>query len=302
VLVSEYTLDKIDIEILRVLIHDCRTSYRIISQLVGLSTNAAKARVYRLVSSGMITRYFITLNHSVFGYSKIYYVFLRTTKKMEVVLNRIKDTGNLIVEVEGMGGTLMLAIAIKPEQEGPIQFHIATLKPALIRNLFVEQSFPLRLKLRKTDFMIIKCLLHEPRMEVSEIAKRISMSAKTVTNRLTKMKNDRIIVFNVATDPLKMKSHIRYSMFIRLRKKDRKVIIQVQEIMEKYSMIALHMINYNDLVIYQLIVSSVFDIDFALKRIESIVGVDRVEAFVPFRAKMHQYWIINEIDKKINVK
>jgi DNA-binding Lrp family transcriptional regulator len=48
---------------------------------VGLSTNATKARIKRLISNGTIRQYYTTINLSAFGFSKIVYIFLRTSKK-----------------------------------------------------------------------------------------------------------------------------------------------------------------------------------------------------------------------------
>jgi DNA-binding MarR family transcriptional regulator len=38
-----------------------------------------------------------------------------------------------------------------------------------------------------TDFKIMRCLLDNPRMEILDIAEKISMSSKTVARRLDKM-------------------------------------------------------------------------------------------------------------------
>jgi len=64
-----YILDKKDIDILRVLIRDSRSSYRQIGLSIGLSTNAAKARISRLISSGVIRQFFISINVAAFGFA-----------------------------------------------------------------------------------------------------------------------------------------------------------------------------------------------------------------------------------------
>jgi hypothetical protein len=122
---------------------------------------------------------------------------------VEEILSRLKRLGDLVIHVEGVGGTSMLGIAIRPEEEGKIQLLTEALKPVLIQNLFVGQSSPLKIKLRRTDFMIMKCLLYDPRMKISEIAKRISMTSKTVSYRLTKMKENRIMMLMLLLIPLR---------------------------------------------------------------------------------------------------
>ncbi|MGA7370613.1 MAG: AsnC family transcriptional regulator [Nitrososphaeraceae archaeon] len=294
------TLDQLDIEIIRVLIQDSRTSYRMVSRAVGLSTNATKTRMKRLVSNGIILQYFTTINLSVFGYSKVCYIFLRTGNKVELILSRLKRLGNLVIEVHGDGGVSMLGIAIKPEEERKIRSFTKELKPILIQNIFIGQSSPIKLKLRRTDFMIMRCLLGNARMEVSDIAKRISTSPKSVSNRLAKMKENRLMMFNVATDPLKMNGYIRFGMVIWLERKDQKTIRRIQEILDRCFAIVLPMINQEEVINYQIVVNSIFDIDSALSEIRSLDAVKAAEVFIPYKAKIHQDWILWEIDKRIN--
>ena len=54
---KENTVDKLDIDILRVLINDCRASYRKIGFSVGLTTNSVKTRISKLVSNGIIRQF-----------------------------------------------------------------------------------------------------------------------------------------------------------------------------------------------------------------------------------------------------
>lgn len=298
---KDHILDKTDIDILRVLIRDSRSSYRHIGRSIGLSTNATKTRVSRLISSEVIRQFFTLVNVAAFGYSKLCYLFIRNSKTVEETLSRIKLLGQLVLEVEGIGGTSLIAFVIRKNDEAKIELLTEALKPALIQNLFIGQSSPLKLRLRKTDFKIIKCLLSDPRMEISGIAKQISVSSKTVGNRLAKLKENRIVMFNVATDPSNMKGYIRFGIFVRLNTKaSQKTIRQVQEVLENHFVIALPMIHQENVMSFQLVVDSIFEIDSGLKKVESLDGVKSAEVFIPQKARMHNDWIIREIDNRIN--
>jgi DNA-binding Lrp family transcriptional regulator len=295
-------LDKVDIDILRMLIRDSRSSYRQIALSIGLSTNAVKTRILRLVSSGVIRQFFTSVNVAAFGYSKLCYLFIRNSKNVEETLSRIKLLGQLVLEVEGIGGISLFAIAVNEDNEQKIELLTEALKPALIQNIFVGQSSPLKLKLKKTDFRILKCLLADTRMEVSEIARRISVSSKTAGDRLTKLKDNRIVIFNVATDPLNMKGYIRCGMLVRLEKgATQQTLRLVQDVLENQVIIALPMIHQDNVMSFQLVVSSIFDLDPTLKKIESLDGVRSAEVFIPQRGRMHQDWIIREIDQIVKV-
>lgn len=51
------------------------------------------------------------VNVAAFGYSKLCYVFIRNSKNIEETLTRIKLLGQLVLEVEGIGAS-MIAVAI----------------------------------------------------------------------------------------------------------------------------------------------------------------------------------------------
>ena len=295
-------LDKIDIDILRVLIRDSRSSYRQIALSIGLSTNAAKTRVLRLISSGVIRQFFTTVNVTAFGYSKLCYLFIRNSKSIEETLSRIKLLGQLVLEVEGIGGISLIAVAISKNNEEKIELLTEALKPALIQNIFVGQSSPLKLKLRNTDFRILRCLLTDTRMEISEIARQISVSSKTAGDRLAKLRENRLVIFNVATDPLKMKGYIRCGMLVRLvNEASQKTLRLVQGVLENQFIIALPMIHQADVMSFQLVVNSIFELDPALKKVESLAGVKSAEVFVPQKGMVHQDWMIREIDERVKL-
>lgn len=64
----------------------------------------------------------------------------------------------LIVEVYGIGGSLMMGIAVmEKEEEEEIQKLVKNIQPLVIQNLFIAQTFPSKKNLKKIDFKVIKC-------------------------------------------------------------------------------------------------------------------------------------------------
>jgi hypothetical protein len=53
---------------------------------------------------------------------------------------------------------------------------------------------------------------------------------------------------------------------------------------------------------FQLFARSIFEIDPALKKIESLNGVRGADVFIPYSGKVHQDWILREIDNIVNTK
>ncbi len=113
-------MDKLDIDILRILIYDCRASYRKIGVSVGLTTNSIKTRINKFVSSGIIRQFSLSINLSIFGYSSIYYVFIKKCKTIENIINHLNALGKIILEISGIGGTVMIGLAVLKKDEEEI--------------------------------------------------------------------------------------------------------------------------------------------------------------------------------------
>jgi hypothetical protein len=139
---------------------------------------------------------------------------------------------------------------------------IKTIQPLVIQNLFIAQSFPLKSNLRKIDFKIIKCLISDHIIPISEISKIVSFSTKTVNKRIANMKDNSILTFIVATDPLKMKGCIRFGIFIQSNANfNHRTLRHIQDTLERNFDIAMPMIYYKDLIDYQIITRNIFEID-----------------------------------------
>lgn len=61
----------------------------------------------------------------------------------------MEEIGKLILEVYGVGGSLMIGLAVTKENEEEVQMLIKTIQPLVIQNLFIAQSFPLKINLKK---------------------------------------------------------------------------------------------------------------------------------------------------------
>jgi len=246
------------------------------------------------------------IDHAIFGYSKVCYLTIRDIRTVEKALNHLKLLGEVVLEVNCIGGISLVGIAIRKEEEEKIQLLVEALKPALIQNMVIGHSYPVRLKLLHSDFKIMKCLISDARMEISEIAKRVSATPKTVSSRLAKMKESRILNFIVTTNPLNMKGYIRFGMIIRLDRRRRddyeKSIRRIQGELEAGFVIVVPINLQEDVTNFQLFARSIFEIDPALKIIESLNGVIGADVSIPYSGKVHQDWILREIDNRVNTK
>ena len=63
-------LDITDLRIMKLLSRDSRTPYRNIASAVGITPSAAKKRINKMISNGLIRSFAVVINPIIFGYEK----------------------------------------------------------------------------------------------------------------------------------------------------------------------------------------------------------------------------------------
>ena len=151
-------------------------------------------------SSGVIDSFIVRVNPLVLGYSKSCILVLRinskTTDEKHIrrslsLLGDILNTGHIL------GNISTFKLAVKKEAEEKLELLVDVIgQDLLIQNQTVAFE-NVREQPTYTDFKIMRCLLDNPRMEISDIAEKISMSSKTVARRLEKMIENHVLDFTI---------------------------------------------------------------------------------------------------------
>src|ERR671919_2556279 len=297
-------LDKNDLTILPALARDCRTSYSSIGSQISLSAKSVKARVKKMVDSGVIEKFVVRVNPVAFGY-RTAFVLIRTgggiTK--DDVIQRVEEFGDLAYHVHHMGSTSMAALIIKkPLDEKTIRSINDRLKPATVVRISVaELSLAASTGLSETDLRIIKCLLLSgARTEISDIAKEVSISEKTTTRRLDRMKEARLIDFSLQCSPAAMIGRIQFAIPIIVAKSHyRSVLERMYSEFQSYILYRPGVISPEDQLTFVLFGENVFTVDSIISQVTSFEGVKNAEAYILTKWQYYDDWIIKEIDKRL---
>ncbi len=296
---AQPTLDETDLKILNILARDCRTSYRSIAMTIGLTTKSVKARVDKMVSGGVIERFFTKVNPAIFGYSKLCFLIVRQSKVAKDTCDRLNLVGDLVCQQRCVGGIKACVLAVKEDSEDKIELLIDALQPALVQSMFVSESY-VHKDLTATDYQIIKCLLSNPRMEISDIAKEISSSGKTVSRRLAKMVENHVMEFSLICNAAALGGYIMFSMIINVEKAfHRRVLERIYTELQEYFLFPSAITDQENLILLIMLSKDVFTMDSILARIESYEGVKKVEMVLPIRTEPQYEWITRGINKKL---
>jgi DNA-binding Lrp family transcriptional regulator len=299
-------LDKNDLTILPTLARDCRTSYSSIGTQIGLTAKSVKARVKKMVGSGVIEKFVVRVNPVAFGY-KTAIALIRTSGGInkEDVIQRVKEFGDLAYHVHHMGNTSVAALIIKkPLDEKTIQTINDSLKPATVVRISVaELSVAASTGLSETDLRIIKCLLLSgARTEICDIAKEVGISEKTTTRRLNRMKESRLLDFSLQCSPSAMIGYIQFVIPIIVAKP------QYHNVLERMYLEFQANILYSPSIIqpenqltFVLFGENVFVVDRVLSRVNSFAGVNSADAYILTKWQYYDEWIMKEINKRLLV-
>ena len=295
-------LDTIDLNILSTLARDCRTSYSRIGSQIGLTSKSVKARVKNMLRSGVIEKFVVRVNPAAFGYrTAIVLVRANNGITKDDFIQRVKQFGDLAYHVHHMGRTSVAALIIKRPLDNNISQSLNDrLKPATVISVtFSELS--VSMDLSETDLRIIKCLLLSgARTEISDIAKEVSISEKTTTRRLDRMKEARLIDFSLQCSPAAMIGRIKFAIPIVVAKSHyRSVLERMYSEFQSNILYSPGVISPEDRLTFVLFGENVFTVDSIISRVTSFEGVKNAEVYILTKWQYYDDWIIKEIDKRL---
>ncbi|MPZ07918.1 MAG: AsnC family transcriptional regulator [Nitrososphaeraceae archaeon] len=296
-------LDKNDLTILPTLARDCRTSYSSIGSQIGLTPKSVKARVKKMVRSGVIERFVVRVNPAALGY-RTALVLVKTCHGItkDDVIQRVKEFGDLAYHVHHMGSTSVAALIIKkPLDDNIIQSLNERLKPATVINIAVAELSVASNDLSETDLRIIKCLLLSgARIEISDIAKEVGISEKTTTRRLNRMKEMRLLDFSLQCSPAAMIGYIQFVILITVAKFHyHNVLERMYSEFQANILYSPSLIEPEDRLAFVLFGENVFVVDHVLARVNSFEGVKRADAYILTKWQYYDDWIMKEINKRL---
>jgi DNA-binding Lrp family transcriptional regulator len=305
-------LDERDLKIISILSKDCRESFMSIGSAVGLTSKSVKARVDRMISTGVIEKFVVKVNPVALGYGMGCMLIVREhSANTEDIVNRLNLLGDVSVHTKCMGGISTFCLAIKEGHEDKLKLLIDSLKPASVRIMFTSKlssssSSSLmnnKHELTETDLRIIKCLLSNPRMDMNDIARKTSISARTANRRLTKLKDDNVLKFFILCNPVHTLGYIQFALVVNTLDRSfySQIVEHIYEQLGENILFQLPVTDPDNVITLLLFSQDIFASDGILKQIESLKGVKSVELLVLTDTTSYDGWVLREIDRKLNI-
>ncbi|MGB8934856.1 MAG: winged helix-turn-helix transcriptional regulator, partial [Candidatus Nitrosopolaris sp.] len=268
------SVDKVDLHILSLLYTNCRTPYRTIASTVGISANAVKTRVKKMIAKGIIKKFIVMVNPAIFGYEKQCFLVVRNidkSKEKDYVFNQLNLLGDVLGYAHQLGGDAIFLLLVRPEAEDKIELITNLLKPATSEYRFAMINPP-SMNISISDLKIIKCLLSNARMEIADIAKEASISPRTATRRIEKMGQHHIIDFSIIRDmsSTNLTGYIEFLLMVAVNKSSYGEIIErMYHEMQEYFMNIPLRLSGSEVIIALFFCSNIPTIDLIVTKVKS---------------------------------
>ena len=294
-------LDEVDLTILNLLARDGRLSYSKLANTIGLTTKSVKIRVDKMVKEKVISRFIVFVDPSILGH-KITCTFAITKNKLsQDILDKINLVGDIKYRFSVIGGVEGFSIGVRQSSEDKLQLLLESLKSYLMGVMIQTHSYPkIYYKLIETDYQIIKQLLQNPRIEISEIAQIISTSVKTVHRRLQKMQRSQLLQFTILPNPQAIKGQIVFYLEIKVEVSCYKAVFEsVFSKLRNYLVLSLTHHHQEETIGLILASEDSSKIEFIRSEVESIYGVKEANIFFPTTMEYNQESIIKAIEQQM---
>ena len=289
-------MDKKDLNIMRMLLINGRTSYQSIGNELVLSSNTVKARVMKMIDDGAIVRFLANVKLEAFGYDLIYVTVSHGHEQENEILQKVKLVGDTFMVINCVGGVTVLGIAVKGELEKKMKLLKTLLEPAIVVSAFPVKASPVK-RLTRTDLMLIRHLIKYPRATANDIARAIKVSTRTVKRRFDLLTKNEVMHFMILFNPAAMKGYIHFSMLLDVdAKKYRDVVRYIYKELSDNFLLPPPPIYQDSTIAVLLYSDNVYSMDEMFKKVKSLDGVQNVELFMPSKLEFKQDWFVKVID------
>ena len=297
-------MDNIDLQIIRLLARDSRTPYRSIAADVGITQGAAKERINKMLSNGVIQRFVVLINPIIFGYEKLCVLIVKNitkTTKEQDLFKKLSLLGDLVAYSEELEGSYIFRLYVKDTTQYKIETVTDLLKPATVEAFFADFSPPPTMKIHSSDLEIMKCLLSDARKSVDNIAKETSLSPRTVARRLEKMRGNYVSQFTISRNltSMRLTGYMEFDVLIHVElARHQSVLEKIYRELDEY-LIFIPAWYQREVIVAVFFCANISTTKLILRRLESYNGVNKVESFIRTSITINQNWLKREIDKRI---
>ena len=280
-------MDNLDMNILSILLNNCRESNRQIGMELEISGGAVKARIQKMMKKKIIEKFFITVEPPVLGNGVLYFVV--SGEDINEILEQVSMIGEPNFVAPCIGGITVCSIVIKDEPRKKIELASKLMKDVRILSIFEAENPGFNSNLTKTDLEILEEMIKDPRQKIERISKKMNISNKTITRCIEKLQRNDGIKFTLIYDPKKIDEFIPYAVLTWIDGNLKETLENMNNICSK-SYLQIPFIAKNQIVLF-MYSENIFRMDDLTQKVRSIKNVKSADLFIPKKISFYIKWL-----------
>lgn len=197
-------MDPLDRSIFDAIDANCRTSYEELARKHGITPNAVRKRVLKLIDSGVIQEFSVFLSLAQIDANYLVAILKSDgTQDDELLTNQLTDNRMVFVVLPLSNGNFIIhAMYAGPEglsELGQFLRSLDGIESVEMHTTIAERGK--KIELSKTQFKVLNCLYDDPRMSISDIAKQTSMSARRVRRTIDELEESDAVQWSLLWNP-----------------------------------------------------------------------------------------------------
>lgn len=265
-----------------------------------LTTRSVKSRVDKMLKEKVISRFIMFVDPALLGYDTTCTFIIKKVNLSQGLYDKIDLVGDTIYRFSVIGGIEGFVIVVRETSEDKLLLLLDSIKSYIIGTMIQKHPYhKSNFKLTELDYQIIKHLLQNPRIGISEIANKTSLSTKFVHRRLQKIQDNRLLQFTILPNPIAIKGQIIFYIEIKVDSKYYKYVFE-SALNCIHNCLVLSLIPHHQQEIIGLILSTEnsFKIEIMRSEIESLTGVKESNIYFPIKLEYNQEPLIKATEKQ----
>ena len=280
-------MDNLDMNILSILLNNCRESNRQIGMKLGISGGAVKSRIQKMIKKEIIEKFFITVEPPILGNGVLYFVV--SGEDINEILEQVSMIGEPNFVAPCIGGITVCSIVIKDEPKKKIELASKLMKDVRILSIFEAENPGFNSNLTKTDLEILEEMIKDPRQKIEQISKKMNMSNRTITRCIEKLQRNDGIKFTLIYDPKKIDEFIPYAVLTWIDGDLKRTLENMNNVFSK-SYLQIPLIAKNQIVLF-MYSENIFKMDELTQKVRSIKNVKSADLFIPKKLSFYIKWL-----------
>ena len=280
-------MDNLDMNILSILLNNCRESNRQIGMKLGISGGAVKSRIQKMIKKEIIEKFFITVEPPILGNGVLYFVV--SGEDINEILEQVSMIGEPNFVAPCIGGITVCSIVIKDEPKKKIELASKLMKDVRILSIFEAENPGFNSNLTKTDLEILEEMIKDPRQKIERISKKMNMSNRTITRCIEKLQRNDGIKFTLIYNPKKIDEFIPYAIITWIDGDLKGTLENMNNVFSK-SYLQIPFIAKNQIVLF-MYSENIFKMDELTQKVRSIKNVKSADLFIPKKLSFYIKWL-----------